>query len=276
MVQREGRILRRGNENREVYIYRYIAEGSFDSYSWQILETKQKFISQFLSGSTYQRTATDLEENVLTYAQVKAIALAQPLMKLKAEKENELRNLQIMLSKENEAEANLRKELDELKVKIDIQSKRLSITTANNVMLSNYGEKNFAIEMKLYKNTFSKKFINSNSEITGIILFDFEIKRPIRQDEKKPYLIASRLGVDYMIPVGDSESGNLTRLKNFFKGFAKQLEKERTTLDEMRAKRREIENHSNNSDYVTSIKNCKAEIEELDKQIGLMDNELYG
>ena len=52
MVQREGRILRRGNENKEVYIYRYIAEGSFDSYSWQILETKQRFISQFLGGST--------------------------------------------------------------------------------------------------------------------------------------------------------------------------------------------------------------------------------
>ena len=72
MVQREGRILRRGNENREIFIFRYITEGSFDAYSWQILETKQKFISQFLIGSTYQREAADLENDVLTYAQVNA------------------------------------------------------------------------------------------------------------------------------------------------------------------------------------------------------------
>ncbi|MDE6111003.1 MAG: DEAD/DEAH box helicase family protein, partial [Eubacterium sp.] len=237
MVQREGRILRRGNENAEIFIYRYIAEGSFDSYSWQILETKQKFISQFLSGSTYQRTATDLEENVLTYAQVKAIALAQPLMKLKAEKENELRNLQIMLSKENEAESNLQKELEELKEKIEKHTKRLSFTTANNLMLSNYDEKNFALELKLYKNVFSKEFIFSSCEDTGIILLGFELKRPIKQDEKKPYLIASRLGVDYMIPVSTSESGNITRMRNFFKGFDKQLQKEQKILDEMIARK---------------------------------------
>ena len=91
MVQREGRILRRGNQYQEIKIFRYIAEGSFDSYSWQLLETKQRFISQFLSGSEYQRSASDLEENVLTYAQVKALAISQPLMKVLAEKENELR-----------------------------------------------------------------------------------------------------------------------------------------------------------------------------------------
>ncbi len=73
MVQREGRILRRGNRYQEIKIFRYIAEGSFDSYSWQLLESKQRFISQFLSGSEYQRSAFDLEENVLTYAQVKAL-----------------------------------------------------------------------------------------------------------------------------------------------------------------------------------------------------------
>ena len=55
MVQREGRIIRKGNRNNEIHIFRYITEGSFDSYSWQLLETKQRFISQFLNGSAYQR-----------------------------------------------------------------------------------------------------------------------------------------------------------------------------------------------------------------------------
>ena len=68
MIQREGRILRRGNQNKNVIIYRYITESSFDSYSWQILETKQRFITQFLTGTTYQRSIEDLENQVLTYA----------------------------------------------------------------------------------------------------------------------------------------------------------------------------------------------------------------
>lgn len=66
MVQREGRIIRKGNRNNEIHIFRYITEGSFDSYSWQLLETKQRFISQFLSGSAYQRSTSDLEDNILT------------------------------------------------------------------------------------------------------------------------------------------------------------------------------------------------------------------
>ena len=76
MIQREGRILRRGNQNKNVIIYRYITESSFDSYSWQILETKQRFITQFLTGTTYQRSIEDLENQVLTYAQVKALHAA--------------------------------------------------------------------------------------------------------------------------------------------------------------------------------------------------------
>lgn len=197
-------------------------------------------------------------------------------MKLKAEKENELRNLQIMLSKENEAEANLQQELAELKEKIEKHTKRLSFTTANNLLLSKYDEENFNIELKLFKNIFNKEFVFSNCEDTEIILFDFVIKQPIKQDEKKPYLIASRLGVDYMIPVSTSESGNIIRLKNFFKNFSKQLKKEQETLDKMIARKEEIENHKCNSDYVRAIQKCKAEIEEIDNQIGLTDEEYYG
>lgn len=118
MVQREGRILRRGNQNSEVYIFRYVAEGSFDAYSWQVLETKQKFISQFLNGTEYQRTASDLESNILTYAEVKALSLAQPIMKQLAEKENEVSRLQILNNRDVEIKRKLKEELKELDKKI--------------------------------------------------------------------------------------------------------------------------------------------------------------
>ena len=275
MIQREGRILRRGNENDEVCIYRYIAEGSFDSYSWQILETKQRFISQFLKGSTYQRTAADLEENVLTYAQVKAIALAQPLMKKKAEKENELRNLQIMLAKENETADKFKDELEELILKIENQKNRLRMTVTNNKFISEFSKKHISNELKQYKLCFNNDFIHDNSENSGVTLFDFKIKKPDKQDEKKLYLVAERLDTKYIIPVGSSISGNLTRIRNFFLNFKKQLEIDRKNLDIMTARKNEIESYKFDFHYSDLIKECKAEIVEIDKKIGLTENECY-
>lgn len=90
MVQREGRILRQGNENPTVQIYRYITEGSFDAYSWQLLETKQRFIADLLSGSLEARNSSDIENTVLNYAEVKALAVGNPLIKRRVELANEL------------------------------------------------------------------------------------------------------------------------------------------------------------------------------------------
>ena len=87
LTQREGRILRRGNLNKRVYIYRYIAEGSFDAYSWQLLENKQKLIASLLSGTLEVRKAMDAEDTVLDYAEVKALASGNPYAKKRAEAE---------------------------------------------------------------------------------------------------------------------------------------------------------------------------------------------
>ena len=119
MVQREGRILRCGNENENVRIFRYIVKGSFDSYSWQVLETKQRFISQFLSGTSYQRSISDLESDVLTYGEVKAIALSAPEMKLIAEKENELRELSILKPKREAEVEDMRRELSAIPAELE-------------------------------------------------------------------------------------------------------------------------------------------------------------
>ena len=125
MVQRDGRILRRGNENDNVMIFRYIAEGSFDAYSWQVLETKQRFISQFLAGSAYQRSISDLEDNVLSYAEVKALALSQPLMKTLAETELELKNLKLLKTKSVEAEKRLKEQVETDKRRISYLSRKI-------------------------------------------------------------------------------------------------------------------------------------------------------
>lgn len=91
--QREGRILRQGNLNDEVRIYRYVTEGSFDAYMWQTLETKARFIAQVMTGGTSVRAAEDLEGGALTYAEIKAIASGNPAVMEKVKVDTEIRKL---------------------------------------------------------------------------------------------------------------------------------------------------------------------------------------
>ena len=74
LEQRAGRIVRQGNENKEVNIYRYVTENTFDAYLWQTIENKQKFISQIMTSKTPVRVAEDVDESSLNYAEIKALA----------------------------------------------------------------------------------------------------------------------------------------------------------------------------------------------------------
>jgi hypothetical protein len=96
--QRDGRILRQGNENEEVAIYRYVTEGSFDAYMWQALETKARFIGQVITGDNVARRAEDIGGQELSYAEVKAIASGNPAVLTLAEADAELQRL-ILLNK---------------------------------------------------------------------------------------------------------------------------------------------------------------------------------
>jgi len=100
--QREGRILRQGNENETVSIYRYVTEGSFDAYMWQALETKARFIAQVMTGQTAVRRTEDVGCHELSYAEVKAIASGNPAVLTLAEADAELQRLAVL--KKNHAD----------------------------------------------------------------------------------------------------------------------------------------------------------------------------
>ncbi len=112
--QREGRILRQGNKNSVVQIYRYVTEGSFDAYMWQTLETKAKFISQVMSGDMTIRRIEDLDSTALTYAEVKAIASGNPLVIEKAQVDAELMKLTRLRSAHAEEQFRIRTSLRHL------------------------------------------------------------------------------------------------------------------------------------------------------------------
>lgn len=96
LEQRAGRIVRRGNENKEVEIYRYVTEGTFDAYLYQLIETKQKFISQIMTGKSPVRSMEDADDAALSYAEVKMLATGNPMFKEKMDLEIQLQLLTML------------------------------------------------------------------------------------------------------------------------------------------------------------------------------------
>ncbi len=96
LEQRAGRIIRQGNQNPAVEIYRYVTESTFDAYLWQLVENKQKFISQIMSSKSPVRTAEDIDETALSYAEIKMLATGNPMIKEKMDLDNKVSELKVL------------------------------------------------------------------------------------------------------------------------------------------------------------------------------------
>ena len=129
--QREGRILRQGNENAEVAVYRYVTEGSFDAYMWQALETKARFIAQVITGEAAGRRAEDIGGQELSYAEVKAIASGNPAVLTLAVAEAELQRLQVLKRQHADEQFLARRKLRELPETIERLTRRVANLTSD-------------------------------------------------------------------------------------------------------------------------------------------------
>ncbi len=129
--QRDGRILRQGNQNEEVAIYRYVTEGSFDAYMWQALETKARFIAQVMSGDNTARRAEDIGSQELSYAEVKAIASGNPAVLTLAEADAELQRLNLLKKNHLDEQYVARRSVRDLPGTIAKLNERLSKLTAD-------------------------------------------------------------------------------------------------------------------------------------------------
>jgi N12 class adenine-specific DNA methylase len=129
--QRDGRILRQGNENEEVAVYRYVTEGSFDAYMWQALETKARFINQVITGENPSRSAEDIGGQELSYAEVKAIASGNPAVLVLAEADAEIKRLTVLKKKHMDEQFVARRNVRELPATIERLTERLRGLTAD-------------------------------------------------------------------------------------------------------------------------------------------------
>lgn len=138
--QREGRILRQGNANEQVSIYRYVTEGSFDAYMWQALESKARFISQIMTGESAVRTAQDIGGQELSYAEVKAIASGNPAVLTLAEAEAELQRLAVLKKNHADEQYLARLSLRRLPQTIADLSERLSQLNADRETIAKHAQ----------------------------------------------------------------------------------------------------------------------------------------
>jgi N12 class adenine-specific DNA methylase len=146
--QREGRILRQGNQNEEVAIYRYVTEGSFDAYMWQALETKARFINQVMSGESAVRKAEDIGGQELSYAEVKAIASGNPAVLTLAEADSELQRLAILRKNHADEQFMARRKRRELPEEIAQLERRIEGLAADKITVEEHADASIVIAGK--------------------------------------------------------------------------------------------------------------------------------
>ena len=272
MTQREGRILRQGNECDKVYIHRYITEGSFDAYSWQLLETKQRFISGLLSGALCERSGSDIEGTVLDYAEVKALAVGNPRIKQRVETANELSRTLSLQRKAIENHVRLQKELSDLPAKIKNQRDAVAKCAAD---LEVYNENKRKLDKEERKRLREELFeaVKGNalmeSERKAATYQGFDVILPCNMYEQMPYVWLEANG-RYYVELGDTELGVLVRIDNFLNSLEAHREKLEGILTEMYAKRSALKTElAKKDDYADKIEELKTALENLDKELGV-------
>jgi N12 class adenine-specific DNA methylase len=148
--QRDGRILRQGNENKEVAIYRYVTEGSFDAYMWQALETKARFIGQVITGDNAARRAEDIGGQELSYAEVKAIASGNPAVLTLAEADAELQRLTLLKKNHLDEQYVARRSVRDLPGTIASITERLTKLSTDEATAKNHAADPIAIGGRTY------------------------------------------------------------------------------------------------------------------------------
>jgi hypothetical protein len=145
--QREGRILRQGNLNGEVSIFRYVTEGSFDAYMWQTLETKARFIQQVMNGHTSVRSAEDLDGGALTYAEIKAIASGNPAVMEKVKVDTEIRKLDQLRAAHLNQQHSIRLQIRSLPSEIRDRQERIERLSADISTRDGHTSEEFSIRV---------------------------------------------------------------------------------------------------------------------------------
>lgn len=246
MQQREGRIIRQGNTNKQVKIFTYVKERTFDSYSYQILENKQRFISQIDRGDLTVREADDIDETTLTYAEIKAITAANPKIKQKMEVDTEVARLRVL---EGQYKKNLYALQDKVRKSLpeDIQRQTLylerlceDIATVKAKHSADPEQFSISVLGKVYtdKKEGGLALMNAlHTNKTDTVVAEYA---GLKISLNPMVFLAGERSVSltgigkYSMDIGESASGLLTRLDNFCKEFPSREERAENRLNQLK------------------------------------------
>ena len=269
MVQREGRLVRKGNTNDSVFIYRYVTDGSFDAYSWQLLENKQRFITELLTGTAKGADERRLDDAVLSYAEVKALAIGNPLVKNRVETVNEIARVKALLNEERKRVSEVENIKRTLPDKISELKARLKAVRQDAKAGANLGE----IANKSAIGELIIKTINENAmSVRDIFITEFagfKLFLPANFNKIRPYLVlvgATR----YTVDINTFGVGAVIKIENFItslEDYAKQIY-QNLTANEMQLRQAQATGDECEK-YITQIDGLNEKLKEIDEQLGL-------
>ena len=279
LEQREGRIVRQGNENETVWLYTYVTEKTFDSYSYQILETKQRFISQINHGDYTVREAEDIDDTTLNYAQVKAITSGNPKIMRKMEIEQRLGQLS---SLENDYRNNryryqeiilhTPKQLEDFIRRKENLKRDIELRDAHKDDLIQIGKQKFA-ERKDAGELLVR--VLKSQQYVGKTIGMFRGFRLVAMENGLYMSNVKLVGAnEYKVGIGDSGIGAITRLENETDGFEKSIsstEKERAD-EEAKLEQAKIEVEKP-FEYAEEVESLQAELSAIDAELDLNKEE---
>ena len=251
MTQRNGRIIRQGNMNKEVKVFNYVTEGTFDSYLFQTLENKQRFISQIMTSKSPVRSCEDVDEQALSYAEIKALCAGNPLIKEKMDLDVQVAKLKVLKADHQSQKFRLQDKLL-TKFPADIQETNAHIAglkaDAQLAAAHPQGKEEFCgmvIKGVTYneKKTAGERLVlacselpNAEEKVIGSYRgFELSLRFDAFRTEYQALLKGQR---KYTVPLGNDPLGNITRLDNALNNFPERItaaENELTTLYQQRA-----------------------------------------
>lgn len=236
LIQRSGRIIRQGNKNPEVDIYRYVTEGTFDAYLYQLVENKQRFISQIMTSKTPVRFAEDIDETALSYAEIKALAAGNPDIIEKTELDTQVAKLKLLkqnyLSEKYALEDKVIKyypnEIKRLENRIEDMKEDIEVFNNNNTPDNSFEKMNIKGTNFTERKEAGEKIIEICKSMTNPEPLEigeykgFKIILSFDTMDRKFYA-SMKNNLSYKTELGSDPSGNITRIDNVLNGIETRL-----------------------------------------------------